>query len=329
LRNYLIGRSAFIEIKGHKSTAFSLFKGVPQGSCLGPVLFILFHYDILNAVSNLHFKHLFADDLAVVVSPSVTWSSDMIIPKLAEQVVHVIKDLYQYSLTWKQPLNFKKTYWTLFHRMVSPNIPVIHCDKYVIEHVSKFKYLGIFLDARLSFNCHIDYIKSKINKNISVFKRLSTTRMLSEKTSLKLYHAYIRPYFHSIFNIYPILSRTKQKQLESLNRKIFRIINRWYDATNDEIINFPTYKSIESLTRTHYTKLLTTIIHSNPAVIADFIQHKLYLLFLREYYTNPALLKEKRNIVDKGRTSNRMLLLLASCNPSLFDYVFCYNEELV
>ncbi|CAF3265582.1 unnamed protein product [Rotaria sp. Silwood2] len=328
LRNYLLGRSAFIEIKGHKSTSFPLFKGVPQGSCLGPVLFIVFHYDILNTVSSLHFKHLFADDLAVVVSPSVTWSSNMIIPYLSEQITSVIKDLYQYSIIWKQPLNFKKTYWTLFHRMVSPTIPVIHCDKNVVEHVSKFKYLGIFLDARLSFNCHLDYIKSKINKNITVFKRLAATRMLSKQTSYKLYYAYIRPYFHSIFNIYPILSSTKQRQLEALNRKIFRIINRWYDATNDEIVNLPTYKSIELLTRLHYTKLLTTIMHSNPAVIADYIQQKMYLLFLREYYMNPALLKEKQKIVDKGRTSNRMLSLLTSCNPSLFDHVFCYNEEL-
>jgi hypothetical protein len=149
--------------------------------------------------------------------------------------------------------------------------------------------------------------------------------MLSSKISYRLYHAYIRPYFQSIFNIYPVLSRTKQQQLESLNRKIFRIINRWHDATNDEITNLPTYKSIELLTQIHYTKLLTTIMRSNPTVIADFIQQKLYLMFLREYFLNPALLKEKQKMVDKGRTSNRVCLLLTSCSPSLFDHVFCYT----
>jgi hypothetical protein len=59
LRNYLLGHSAFIEIQAVKSINFSLFKGVSQGSCVGPVTFIVFHYDLLNALSNLHFKHLF------------------------------------------------------------------------------------------------------------------------------------------------------------------------------------------------------------------------------------------------------------------------------
>ncbi|CAF4110366.1 unnamed protein product, partial [Rotaria sp. Silwood1] len=86
LRNYLIGRSAFIEIKDVKSNDLPLFKGVPQGSCVGRVLLIAFHYDILKAVSNLYFKHLFADDFAIVLSPSAIWSSQLLIPHLSQQI---------------------------------------------------------------------------------------------------------------------------------------------------------------------------------------------------------------------------------------------------
>jgi hypothetical protein len=150
--------------------------------------------------------------------------------------------------------------------------------------------------------------------------------MLSQEISYRLYYAYIRPYYQSILNIYPILPRTKQKQLEALNRRIFCTIHRWYDATNDEITNIPAYKSIELLTHMHFTKLFYTIIHTNPSIIADFIQQKLYLLFLREYFTNPVLIKEKRMIVGRGRTSNRIRQLLSSCNQSLFDRVFCVDQ---
>jgi hypothetical protein len=151
--------------------------------------------------------------------------------------------------------------------------------------------------------------------------------MLSTEISYRLYHAYIRPYFQSILDIYPILSVTKKNQLEALNRQIFRIIHRWYDATNNEIINLPMYKSIELHTQLHFTKLLSTIIRSNPSVIADFIEHKLYLLYLQEYYLNPALKLEKRKIVGKGRTSKRIRRLLTKCNPTLLDHVLCFNEN--
>ena len=81
---------------------------------------------------------------------------------------------------------------------------------------------------------------------------------------------------------------------------------------------------MELLTQTHYSKLLSTFTRTNRSVIADFIQHKLYLLFLKEYFLNPNLLKEKRKIIGKGRTSNRITQLLVSREPSLFDHVFCY-----
>ena len=79
LRRYLNDRKAYMEIKGQTSTTFKLEEGVPQGSCIGPVLFIIYHYDILEAIGTIHWKHLFADDLAIVISSSASMSSrDMI-----------------------------------------------------------------------------------------------------------------------------------------------------------------------------------------------------------------------------------------------------------
>jgi hypothetical protein len=165
-------------------------------------------------------------DLAVVITPSATWSPKVLIPYLSKQVSNIINDLVSYATTRKQPLNVNKTYRTLFHRQILPKIPIIYCQNNIIERIPKFKYLGVILDARLSFNYHLDYIKSKIHKNIAVFKRLSSSRMLSKEISYRLFYAFIRPHYQSILNLYPILSRSKQHQLEALNRKIFRIVNR-------------------------------------------------------------------------------------------------------
>jgi hypothetical protein len=124
-------------------------------------------------------------------------------------------------------------------------------------------------------------------------------------------------------NLRDIINAQLSKEQTHIDRNLIQLHR--HDATNDEKTNLPIFKSIELLTQIHYTKLLTTIMRSNPTVIADFIQQKLYLMFLREYFLNPAPLKEKQKIVDKGRTSNRVCLLLTSCSPSLFEHVFCYT----
>ena len=194
----------------------------------------------------------------------------------------------------------------------------------LISHCNKMKYLGTILDSKLSFTSHLNYIESKMRKNMGIFKHLSLKRVLSETVSYRIFNAYIRPYYQSILNVYPILPNSKRNHLEAFNRQMFRIIHHWFDATNDEISNLPKYKSIDKLTQSHFTKFIPTIITTNPSVICDFLQHKMYLLYIYEYYNNPLLLKEKRTIVNKGRTSNRILNLFENIKSSLFDYVLCF-----
>ncbi|CAM4987815.1 unnamed protein product, partial [Rotaria socialis] len=217
LRSYLSGRSAYIDMKEARSSAFNLYKGVPQGSCVGPVIFIVYHHDLLNCMSLLHWKHLFADDLSVIIAPSATWPTKTLIPNLLERLKVVIASLITYTTMWKQPINFEKTQWTLFHRQVAPKIPLVTCDGYEIAHTN--------------------YIETKIRKNLAIFKRLASSRMLSEEVAYQLYNAYIRPHYQSLLNIYPLLSISKQNKLEALNRQVFRSIHGWYDATNTEVSN--------------------------------------------------------------------------------------------
>ena len=91
--------------------------------------------------------------------------------------------------------------------------------------------------------------------------------MLSEKVSYRLSNAFIRPHYQSLLNIYPILASNKQKQLEGMNRQMFRTIHRWFDAKDIEIENLPTYKSIAELVNIHWDKLTATILRTNPRVI--------------------------------------------------------------
>jgi hypothetical protein len=326
LRHYLLNRKARIDIKSVKSPEFNLAKGVPQGSVVGPVLFIVYHYDLLESLSTTHWKHLFADDLSILFSPSASLSPSAMSNDIVEQITYVLRQLIFYAIKWKQPINFNKTNWMLFNRQVSPIIPDIECQGHKIEYVKRFKYLGTILDEKLSFNSHIDYIKLKINVNLNIFKRLSSTRMTSEHINYRLFNAYLRPYYQSLLNIYPILSPGKKEQLEGLNRKIYRIMHNWHDARNIEITNLTKYRSIAELTDAHWIKLTETIIKTNPDVIQDYLQHKMSILYLNEYVNNPDLINERRDIFDRGRRCKHIRELLTENRLSLFDYTLCYPQ---
>ena len=149
LRHYLTGRWAFIEIKESRSAQFSLLRGVPHGSCVGPVLFILYHYDMLDSITSVHWKHLFADDLSVVFAPSPTLAAANMMLTLADQIKEVLKQLLWYSIKWKQEINFRKTFWILFHRQVAPRIPDISVEGRQIGHGNKIQIFGHLSRCRI------------------------------------------------------------------------------------------------------------------------------------------------------------------------------------
>lgn len=196
----------------------------------------------------------------------------------------------------------------------------------MIQHVKKFKYLGMFLDTKLSFKEHIGYIKGKIHSNLNIFKRLAYSRMLDDKSKYRLFNAFIRPHLQSLPNFFPILMSSKQRMIEGFNRKIFRSIHLWFDARNVEIENLPKYQSISKLTNKHWDNLTQSILHTNSNVIEDYLQHKLAILYLREVLDNPMLIKERRKIFNKGRPAKNVRKLAYGNRLSLIDHILCFNS---
>jgi hypothetical protein len=145
------------------------------------MLFIVFHYDILNSVSNLHLIHLLAGDLAVVLSPSATWSSKVLLLYLSQQITNVIKDRYYYSITLKQLLNFKKNLLDSFfidryHQLfLSFTVKIIPSSKFL--NLSTLVVFSI-LDCGSMFISTIS--SQKFIKICTAFKRLSVSCILSK-----------------------------------------------------------------------------------------------------------------------------------------------------
>ncbi len=93
-----------------------------------------------------------------------------------------------------------------------------------------------------------------------------------------------------------------------------------------EIENLPKYQPISKLTYKHWDKLTQTILITNPSIIQDFLQHKLAILYLNEYLSNPALANERRKIFGRGRIPKNVRKLLSEGRMLLFDHILCYDS---
>ena len=156
--SYLDGRSQYVQYN-HANSAFrNVNCGVPQGSIIGPLFFIIFMNDIFYA-SELLFNVLYADDTSIFLS-----HKDL--QTLVQSMNNEMKHISQWLKANKLTLNSEKTYYMVFHRgrRKSYNNIKLYIDDAIIEEASTIKYLGVILDNKLKWTSHIAFVKNKVAK---------------------------------------------------------------------------------------------------------------------------------------------------------------------
>ena len=217
IESYLTGRSQYVIFDGKVSETRSIKCGVPQGSILGPLLFILSVNDMCN-VSPILFKILYADDTCVLISGN---HLNNLIKMLNIELI----SLNNWFKANKLSLNTKKSFFMIFHRSrIKPNvINKVVIDNHDLTQVKSAKYLGVIIDHKLNWIEHISYVKSKISKGIGIMYK--ARQFLTKKALLMLYHAYIYPYMTYCIEVWGCASQTQLNCLFLLQKKIIRIMN--------------------------------------------------------------------------------------------------------
>jgi len=187
-RSYLTGRSHLVTYLKARSDLAPILFGVPQGSILGPLLFLIYINDINNCTDKLLF-YLFADDTTVFI----TSNSELdLYTQMNSELLHLT--------TWfnanSQSLNTKKTNYIVFSSFrkkitEDPN-QIIILNNIPIKRVAQTKFLGIILDEHLKWHPHINLVQNKIAKSIGIIKRLKN--VLPSQTLKTLYNTFIAPY---------------------------------------------------------------------------------------------------------------------------------------
>ena len=181
--SYLKNRTQYVELNGFKSSCLPLKTGVPQGSILGPLLFLLYINDLPSA-SKLKCV-IFADDTNLLIE-----GNDL--GKMIDSLNQELKEISDFFKANQLKLNPKKTKSVIFRRKTLRHDYVLSdilLDGEVLTVNDEASFLGITIDSNLSWEKHCTNVANKISRNNSVINRMKN--LLPPQTLKILYHSFI------------------------------------------------------------------------------------------------------------------------------------------
>jgi hypothetical protein len=235
MENYLLNRKQYVSFQDVKSDLLNIKTGVPQGSILGPLLFIIYLNDLIQAC-DIFKPIVYADDTALSATlEAFEYNHQYPFDNINFELVQI----NHWFKANKLSINGSKTKAMLFHT-THRNIPniVIEIDGVSIQFVREFNYLGIYFDCNITWKTHIKHIFNKISRTSGVLTKLK--QYLPTEALKLLYNSLIFPYLN-----YGLLAwGTSAGKLYKLQKKVIRIIaNAKYNAHTQ-----PLFKKHEILT---------------------------------------------------------------------------------
>lgn len=214
--SYLSNRKQFTSIGNINSEKLSVSCGVPQGSVLGPLLFLLYINDFSNCTNSLDL-HLFADD-------SNLFYCHKNVARLEMTINYELENVKSWLCANKLSLNISKSNFALFHPPQKKVITRIklHINNVSLEEKSHIKYLGIMLDSNLNWKNHVQYISKKIKRSIGIISKIRYYVALD--VLISLYHALLYPFLIYGIVIWGNTYPTNLNPLFILQKRAIRII---------------------------------------------------------------------------------------------------------
>ena len=252
ITSYLTNRKQHVVVGGESSLDTPVLSGVPQGSVLGPLLFLVYIDDVL--LSDGSTLNLYADDM-LLYKPV----------KSIEDIHHLQMDIDCIS-EWvscnKLTLNPTKCKTMVISRKrnsVQPDAQFVLNGR-PLEQVETFKYLGILLSSDLSWSAHIESICTKARKLIGLLYRRFYGN-IDDHSLLELYSVLVRPHLEYAAPVWdPHLTKDTNK-LESVQKFALKMCLKQWDLGYQDLLDLSQLPTLEN--RRLYLKLCTLykIIH--------------------------------------------------------------------
>ena len=244
-KSYLSGRSQFTRVNGIDSTIKNIKVGVPQGSCLGPLLFLIYINDLPKVVNNAS-VFMYADDTRL------SCMNDNLF-RLNEALNTDLKSLDKRLKGNKLSLNVAKTksmvistkpkHAALKHQEDQLCLSIHNNPLQVVQGT---KHLGIYIDNTLDWKNHIQEITKKISRSLGLLKYAK--RFLPLESLKDIYTSIIDPHFRYCCAVWGVCGLTEIQKLQKLQNRAARIItDSNYDAPSKPLIETLGWMTIEKV----------------------------------------------------------------------------------
>ena len=214
-QSYLSNRSQYVYANKKSSSECAITHGVPQGSILGPLIFLIFINDFPYSSNQFSFN-LFADD------STLTYSFDRGESNVGEVVNRELVLIDNWLSSNKIKINISKTNYIVFTLRSTVSIPPITIGGREIARSDCSKFLGLYVDEHLRFDRHVTFLSKKISKSVGILNRVK--HFLPNHVLINLYYSLIYPYMLYVIESWYGCSLTLRKKIEVLQKRSIRCI---------------------------------------------------------------------------------------------------------
>ena len=221
--SYLSNRKQQVCVNGQLSSPSTVTMGVPQGSILGPLAFIIFINDLPSAIKHSE-VHMYADDTVIFLGSD---KPDYISKRLSSDL-NAINDWFTKN---HLSLNVSKTKFMIYGtNALKKRFSNLRLDVggELIERVHNFKYLGVIFDENLTWDNHIEYVHSKASSRLYLFKRLR--HHLDKDQAMIVFSALVQSVMDYADTVWSSCSAKSQNLLQKLQNKGLRSIHNIPDS---------------------------------------------------------------------------------------------------
>ena len=216
--SFLSDRTQRVKVDSCLSELNSINIGLPQGTTLAPLLFLIYIDDLQNAAPSLS-TLLFADDTTLHLS-------DVSYSHIARTFNNELINIEKYMISNRLSINADKTFAILFTNrpnLIDPSIQLKINNQTILFRESS-KFLGVIIDSKLSFEMHINLVIKKISKTIGIFYKLKQNGA-PKNVLICMYYSLFYPYLLYGNLIWGKTYRVHINKLLILQKKIIRIIS--------------------------------------------------------------------------------------------------------